>query len=781
MKRIDTSLKRMRLASLRFMKRIATWAAKVRKKARLKIIKYYYKLVAIYAIAQQAISRDLSPLILALVAVLSASSALFLANPNNVDELSWIRSLDSELSESISITIGGSLIGATAIVFSVILFAMQVNVERMPHGLFRRLSRDLPLLVIFAVSFLFALSVIFSPAYLSSMWALWWAAAATLSVVSCFFFAYERSLKLINPAQQFQILARDASNDLKRWGRHARRLAPAYRDVVPVSDPADPFASRHDLGMWLFFKNHPHWQDHAKRAIDYSISMARRSAVQGDYEASAVAFSAIVHIHRGYIDAKGLTFFSHIPFFSNPLAGDGFITHSLEHLRQTTAIGIQRNDEQQITQTLSAYAGIAAAYLEVDYAQENADHSEATLAVGYMGSDLKRVSQTEFTDVVMNGTRLMGNVARTIVVRAKPEEAHGAIETLESVAIFSILQSAKSDFNHAATGTVVGQLCEIFTTTLLYSAKEVRFTLSEIQKCITLIAKTIIYTPDNILASWHSSALAKFYSLTEHDALGRKLEQLVQELLKLAPEDERVSKILNRLEGWADQLAISQRDLLVKAIEKRSHFAFDLIHWLAHLAKLLMLASTAPGCGDLTKRKLRKHAQWLASALSWIPGDNGVVKWVETYQVTEQLFDMAWVAYQLDLEASDTVLYCDLLLDWSFKSSQEPNGWSNLERGLYGLTALAVADGAQVLLLAKLKQELLKDTAPPQDELDRTARHVREKAFELGSRQQSLSRIEQALDSVDSKAAEICLISIANLLSPATSGETRRRAFRGLG
>lgn len=49
--------------------------------------------------------------------------------------------------------VGSALIGAAAIVASLVLFAMQVNVERMPHGLFRRLSSDPKLLSYFALAF----------------------------------------------------------------------------------------------------------------------------------------------------------------------------------------------------------------------------------------------------------------------------------------------------------------------------------------------------------------------------------------------------------------------------------------------------------------------------------------------------------------------------------------------------------------------------------------------------------------------------------------------------
>lgn len=60
---------------------------------------------------------------------------------------------------SFLLTLGGALIGAAAIVSSLVLFAMQVNVERMPHGLFRRLSADRRLLSAFAATFVLAVII----------------------------------------------------------------------------------------------------------------------------------------------------------------------------------------------------------------------------------------------------------------------------------------------------------------------------------------------------------------------------------------------------------------------------------------------------------------------------------------------------------------------------------------------------------------------------------------------------------------------------------------------
>jgi uncharacterized membrane protein len=54
------------------------------------------------------------------------------------------------------VTVGGALLGATVIVSSLVLFSMQVNADRMPHGLFRRLSGDRRLLGAFAGAYVLA-------------------------------------------------------------------------------------------------------------------------------------------------------------------------------------------------------------------------------------------------------------------------------------------------------------------------------------------------------------------------------------------------------------------------------------------------------------------------------------------------------------------------------------------------------------------------------------------------------------------------------------------------
>ena len=103
---------------------------------------------------------------------------------------------------------GTALIGGTAIAASLVLFAMQVNVERLPFGLFRRLSSDLKLLLAFAGSFGLAIgvasfSLISSPT--NAAFVVGAAILFTLLILRSFLYAYRRSLALISPEYQLEL------------------------------------------------------------------------------------------------------------------------------------------------------------------------------------------------------------------------------------------------------------------------------------------------------------------------------------------------------------------------------------------------------------------------------------------------------------------------------------------------------------------------------------------------------------------------------------------------
>jgi len=381
---------------------------------------------------------------------------------------------DIEELRGLILGVGSALIGAAAIVTSLVLFAMQVNIERMPHGLFRRLSEDRRLLAAFAVSFILAIGIatlsiflkqpILAPVLLSACWAI-------ALILLLFMYAYRRALILVNPVQQLRILILDARRDMRTWARRAQRAAPLLAGTI--GDTSSTSDSGHDLARTAFFQVNGRWDDGAIRALRHSMSYARRYSEQGDYEVSGAAIGAVVGINSTYIEIKGRTFYGSSPLIDNPLATDRFINDTLEHLRRHAQSGITRRDEQQIEQTLQSMAALVGVYLGIDYSNEYASKSHAHLAAGYLASAVQAVVPYQMADVLMEGQRLLGRSAQLFLANTEPNDIAVLTEKIALVACtgcardeyrpvtmegmtqlanltFSLLRMKRHDISHAA-------------------------------------------------------------------------------------------------------------------------------------------------------------------------------------------------------------------------------------------------------------------------------------------------------------------------------------------
>lgn len=218
-----------------------------------------------------------------------------------------------EALRSLVLNLGSTLIGAAAIVSSLVMFAMQVNIERMPHGLFRRLSADSKLLGAFAGAFILAISVaVLSVVTEASRLAIvvlaaGWGIVLTLAL---FMYAYRRALTLINPLQQLGIVIEDARRELRAWARRALRAAPLLETEEISKSTPSPLDSTHDAARTAYLQLNAHWTHGAKRAVRHAMSFARRYAEQGDHEVAGAALRVVVGINAAYVDAKGKTFYA---------------------------------------------------------------------------------------------------------------------------------------------------------------------------------------------------------------------------------------------------------------------------------------------------------------------------------------------------------------------------------------------------------------------------------------------------------------------------------------
>jgi hypothetical protein len=668
-------------------------------------------------------------------------------------------------------TVGGALMGATAIGFSVVMVAVQLNFARIPHGLFRKLSSDFKLLGAFAATFILAMIV----SALSLIPKASWAAFTLLITAWCagiililFLYAYRRALALINPLVQLHLIYADADKDMRMWGRRAVRLAPLLENERKSVMPKR-FEPTHDIARVRFFQTNPQWTAISRRALTHAISFAHRYAEQNDHEVSRMAIATVGALNAKYVEIKGKTFFSHNPVFDIPLSRDGFITETLEHLRLFVQTAVKRGDEEQIRQALSGISALVGVYSTIDYANPNTtSKQDAQLAAAYLTSAVESVIPHNMPDVLMEGVRLIGQSAQ-IVLSSNPNDAASLAQNIAGLAC---LGTVKESYR-AVTLVGMEQLARLTLNLILSNSQDIGYATKEIRSAVSLVAKTFLTVQNEPFASTHSSFLAPYYSLSKTDTLGEWLTGLVNDIAEAKEENKSAERAARHLEEWSNELYRTEKELLLYAIQRRSPFTFDMVHWIAHVSKLLVAAAQSPATSDYVLDELEKNASWLLSVLSWIPDDKVSVEFADNYGVTDQIFDVSLDTARMGCEKIAQTAR-ELLLSWALKVGRY-NGFT-LEKVLRALALTSLwKDG--MIHIPWLKAELPKRLAAApieQEVVDQAARELRTKAISFRSREFPISRIDAAMQQVDRAKMTTLLKEVADLISPGTANEKVR-------
>lgn len=678
--------------------------------------------------------------------------------PYNLLDIHFSADTEAAKFGALIVAIGGALVGATAIAFSVVMFAMQVNIERMPHDVFRRLSTDRQLLGAFAATFLLSIAVACTsllPKGLLSL-ATYWGAWATLIILLLFLAAYRRALFLVNPINQLRLIVSHAQKDTERWARRAKRAEPLLLEQNPENEKRSTLESTHDLGRLLYFRANPHWTMTVRRTVQHCASIARRYSENGDDEISAAALGAIVQASAIYIAAKGKTFFAAHAFLPDDVSTDGFINDTLEFLRQNVRAGIARGDEQQIEQTLRCFSNLVKLYCTIDYSNQFASKTHAQLAAGYLSSDVKALLPHKLADVTMEGLRLLGDSARALLASGEPND----ITTLAQNISLIGAACASHENMRPVTLVAVEQISD-FTLRVLQTEKhDIHYAAGELRQHIALISSAVMATRDSPLLSSHSSYLAPYYR-------GVFLEQLASTTnaaVEAAADNEAARNFIRNVSVWAEELYDPIAKLLQQSIEKRSHFTFDIVYWIKVVTKVLTALSTAPAASHHYREKLERCAIWAVSPLLSIPATKEAISFVENYKVTEVLFELA--AYARDRSVPKIAWeITKLLFDWAWASAPHETGWRTFERSIYALVVLSVLVGSTSpggRLKSELVERLTTDSPPPEIR-NETARRLRARANDdEGLR---YSAIDAAAREVDQSQLRSLLLEVAGILS----------------
>ena len=175
-----------------------------------------------------------------------------------------------------------------------------------------------------------------------------------------------------------------------------------------------------------------------------------------------------------------------------------------------------------------------------------------------------------------------------------------------------------------------------------------------------------------------------------------------------------------------------------------------------------MVVSNAPACNDNIRDELRKSALWLISIFSWVPDDSNAVSFVDRFQLTEKLFDVAVDAKNRGLdEFVDEVR--KLLIAWAFKAGKFDS--EILVQAFFALATIDVArglDGSQ--LIETLTDRLAGNNSIDQAKRDWAAEEILERSDTLGHGELTPSIIDYAMERTDPSKLRPLLQQIAHLL-----------------
>lgn len=761
-------LRRARLAALRFAgdKRARLAATAARRKARAWQQLYRARFVVVSHWLQH--ERRGKPLLLgiAIAGTVLAIPYARTALDNYFADTERFPALRSLLQ-----TISGALIGAAAIASSLVLFALQVNVERMPYGLFRRLSSDLRLLVAFGATFVLAVGVAVLSLVPDKAWAtetIVGSAWAVILVLILFLYGYKRALKLVSPSAQLAMVVDGAQRSLRIWSKRAERAAPLLADVQVLKPSTGVAELKLDLRRWSYFQINKDWMADALSALQHAISFARIHSEKGDYEISRLAFAAIIAINSAYINSKGKTFFPTNPFTDTPHSTDAFVNATLEHIRLFARAAASRRDEQQLEQALRAFSDLAGLYFTIDYGNQFSGKHHAHLAAGYLSSEVEATIPHDMPDVLMEGARLLGRTELMFLQRGRTEE-FGTLT--EKLGLLGSIGAAKESYR-PVTLIAMEQLAMLSFALLQTTHMEVKFAANKIREEVHQVVEFSLKVPESPLHRNHQTFLAPYYSGTSYSSLRQYVRNLVNAVLDAPADSGEAKQVLQNLAKWAEDMYRTDKEVLLLCVKQKSSLTLDVISWISGITEFLLAASNAPACTEHTRQKLRDDATWLAAVLTWVPDEKVAVEFAEHSRMTETVFDIGVAAHERGCPKllDETIMH---LLSWGLKGGHHETGWSTLERAIYGTVTLALLAGGDApdRLKVQLAAQLSKDSGLKTHVRRQTARDIRTRAESLYRSGHWSSQIEHAMTSLDHQQVGEMLHEMANLLSPDTKDE----------
>lgn len=579
---------------------------------------------------------------------------------------------DTKLS-NLFLNTGTALIGASAIVFTLIIFTLQVNIERMPYGLFNTLSSDKKILLSFILTVLLSLSIaIFSvliDQYNKQFFSFLYLLFIAL-IINLFLFAYKRSLHLINPIKQLDLLKDISIKNMHYYLRIYKKIATS----IIINQIEKDTYSKHDLKKYYFFKNNSQWLDIPKNTIKYTISLIILNTKNNDYEVIEKALNTLIEIQNEYIKIKENTFFTNKLLFEDNKSHDQFINDLLEELRKLLNFAKAEKNELLIEKTLLSMSKLSVLYSSINYNTDDYYHSKyhMELASSYLNNGVKDILELNMTDVFMECCTFLENTLYSYIKINRTMYASSSLETISILASLGTLNEKHEP--------ILYKVFTCFSDILyfsIYSDKDIDSEFfEEIEKNIFKITFLYISLKEKKSLSLNSY-LDPFYSVTNYNSFPNKLSILIESIINVNDKDSNCKIIISNIQKWSSSIKLNIRELLKESVIK-SIFLIDLIQWIQNITTSLMYLSSSKNCSNSTKKELINNAFTIIHSITFIPNNNENFSKFQNIAFIEIIFDVIVIAYDLKCyEISDSLI--KYLLKLSFKAIELDNNYNFIQ------------------------------------------------------------------------------------------------------
>ncbi|OBU51625.1 hypothetical protein [Stenotrophomonas maltophilia] len=643
---------------------------------------------------------------------------------------------------SLLVGLGCAMAGATAIVFTLVLFATQTNVARMPTELFRMFSSDRRLLGAFVgtmiLSILIAMTTIVAEPS-TAIWQLFGATWAIALILLTFVLAYQRALSLVNPTVQSQVAAYKATRSLKRWAFLADKLtAPTEAQM----------AEGLDAKRYAFLAKNSGWERRAQEIVGHMTDYGARLAEQGDHDSFRSMLLATISVHKSYVSAKGKTFVPSNPIFEVKPSRDAFQISTLESLRRAGIAALARKDERQAMLVFQALHDLFHVYLQIEYGVRRASKTHAAMVAGYLRSQVVESLSHGIPDVTMEGARQLGRTAMASLKVGLTEDALPLIKALGELTAAGVAGRQLLPVTNAAAE----QLRDCLLVGVM-AEHETGFSLEDIhQQAISATMLIMVGVKESSpVESIHRGYLSPYFSISDHASLLPMLAQL----LSLASHNgaqvgaHSVSHFLD----WVERIRHPTKDLMLSAFKLKSSLVFDLLNWPVELASILLRLA-----GDATHRdrahRLLDEADKVAAMLTWVPTDKDAAHQANSAGYMELLMRLAIEAKKVGAEEVYSTVTSQLL-KWSIARSKAATGWAELESAVVGLVGLELAIGGKDInaLEGRVKDAVIQSEEASSEVLKNAAAGVAREAAVYRNQIMAVRISEQLLGAVGQAVA----------------------------